>query len=107
MVITIVENRNAATPASTESDNIVSSTLTETLPSNIVVSRLLGSFRSVRTFAARVLPAATSTSRRRRLRLKNARFRPENIADCDTQSAIPNQVNVSVSTSISPAVNKS
>jgi hypothetical protein len=41
---------------------------------------------------------ASSTSSCSRLRLKNARFNPENIADWETQNRIPNQTTASEAT---------
>jgi hypothetical protein len=39
---------------------------------------------------------AASISRRKRVMLKNARFNPENMADCEIQKRIPIQITINV-----------
>ena len=96
-VIRIVENRNAATPVMIDAARRARSVLMATFPQRIVVRRKLESRRSSRTRAAARLPIWLSTSRRRRVTPKTARFRPENMADCDRHKAMPTQVRPSIS----------
>ncbi len=90
-VITTVENTKAETPARTESDSSVSSTLTATLPHSTVDKVRFASRRRPSSTAASGLPAA-STSSRSRLTLNSARLSPENIADWLRHSPMPSQV---------------
>ncbi|MGB5355669.1 MAG: hypothetical protein WBN11_03155, partial [Eudoraea sp.] len=61
----------------------------------MVVNRKLESLRISRTFIARVdLASAAAISSRSRVRLKNAKFRPENMADWVTQKTMPIQINI-------------
>ena len=87
---------NAPTPARTESESSVRSTLRVTLLQRIVDKVRLESLRKSSTRAALRLPPAASTSRRNLLTLKIARLSPEKMADCVIQNAIPIQVNKSL-----------
>ena len=80
-VMTIVEKTNAPTPARTESDNSVRSTLIVTLPQRTVAKVRFESLRKSSNTDASRLPPVTSTSSRNLLTLKIARLRPEKIAD--------------------------
>src|SRR5689334_22580045 len=91
-VIEMVEKANAPTPASTESDNRVSTTLLAELPQMMVASVRFESWRSSRTRTASWLPALAEISSRSRLRLKIARLRPANIADWAMHNAMPSQI---------------
>jgi hypothetical protein len=65
----------------------------DTLPHKMVVKRKLESLRINNTFFAPFLgEASASISSRSLVRLKKAKFNPENIADCDKQKAIPIQI---------------
>ena len=93
--MTTVEKAKEATPVKTESVSKVSNTLIPTLPHKMVVSRKLESLRIARTLLARGESSSSAAiSRRRRVRLKKARLRPENMADCDMQKRIPSQLSV-------------
>lgn len=92
----MVENKNALTPANTESDSKVNNTLIQTLPHKMVANKKFESSRNLRIFFASLLPFLTSTSRCNRLIENSAKFKPENIADCDIQSAIAHQMIMSV-----------
>ena len=95
-VMKMVEKAKEKTPAIIDSDNKVSSTFIPTLPQRIVVNKKLESFLMFRTFLAPVVGSASaSISNLSLVRLKNARFNPENMADCDIQKAIPNQIYIS------------
>ncbi len=72
---------NASTPTNTEPTSKVNSTLMATLPQRMVVSSQLASSRITSTRSARLSPPLTATCSSSRLRLKKARFRPENMAD--------------------------
>jgi len=92
--MTPVENAKEATPANTESVSSVRSTLIPTFPHKMVVRRKLESLRILRTLIARVdLASSAAISRRSLVRLKNAKLRPENMADWVTQKKIPAQIN--------------
>ena len=80
-VMITVENTNAMTPAITEFESNVRRTFIPTLPHRIVVRRKLEFSLSLATFKAFLLLFFVSISRDNLLMLKNARFRPENIAD--------------------------
>ena len=82
-------------PTITESESKVNNTLMLTLPQRIVVRRKLESLRIDNTVLAPGLrDCSASISRRKRVKLKNARLRPEDIADCDMQNAIPIHVSI-------------
>jgi hypothetical protein len=87
-----VENKNADTPERIESDSSVNNTLILTFPHRIVVSKKFESWRMLSTNSAALLSLLLATSSCKRLRLKNAKFKPENIADCDMQKAMPIQL---------------
>src|SRR5664279_6455566 len=93
--MTTVEKTNAPTPARTESDSSVSSTLIVTLPQSTVAKVRLESLRSSSKSTASRLPPAAATSSRNLLMLKSARLRPENTADCVMQNAMPIQIRTS------------
>ena len=84
--MTKVEKKKATSPAMTELDSKVNSTLIPTLPHKIVVSRKLASSRNRATLTAFWFCLADSISRRSLLMLKKARFNPENMADWVTQN---------------------
>src|SRR4029077_18181095 len=91
-VITIAEKKKALSPAKTESDSSVSKTLVLTFPQTTVASTELEFLRRSRTHAASALPPSASSCKRNWLRLKMARLRPANSADCATQPIMPSQV---------------
>jgi hypothetical protein len=89
-VITTVEKTNEKMPAMIDSDNNVSRTLIPTFPQRIVLSRKFESFLMDNTFIAPVvLVVSASISSRSLVKLKNARFNPENMADCERQNSMP------------------
>ena len=96
MVMTTVEKKKLMTPAITDSESRVKRTLTPTLPHRMVVNRKLESSLKRSIFWAFILFFLDSISRRSLLRLKNARLRPENVADCEMHINIPIQTNVSI-----------
>src|SRR3984893_3462953 len=91
-VITTVEKTNAPRPARTEPDRSVRDTSAPTPPQITVASTRLEFFRRSRTRAASLFPPSTSICRRNGLRLKIARFRPENSADRVMQAIMPSQI---------------
>lgn len=96
-VIRTVEKTKDNRPVITDSDRSVRNTLIPTLPHRIVVRRKLESFLILRTFAEPGLcDDSASISNLSLVRLKNARFNPENMADCEMQNAMPSQVNVTL-----------
>src|SRR5262245_63576543 len=95
-VITIAEKKKALSPAKTESDSSVSKTLVLTFPQITVASTELEFLRRSRTHAASALPPFASSCKRNWLRLKMARLRPANSADCTTQAMMPSQVQKAV-----------
>jgi len=84
-----VENTKAITPAITELESKVSKTLIPTLPHRIVVSKKLESCRNLATLRACGLFLFDSISNWSLEILKQARFSPENMADCVMQKKIP------------------
>ena len=90
--MTTIENRNADIPAITELESRVSSTLIPTLPQRIVDKRKFESIRRNNLIAALFLFAASISNLNLGM-LKNARFNPENMADCVIQKPIPNPEN--------------
>src|SRR5664279_4136394 len=86
-----VENTKAPTPAKTDSDNKVRSTLVATLPQRIVANVKLESARRESILTASPFPPAASISRHNMLTLKRAKFSPENMPVCAMQNAIPIQ----------------
>ena len=92
----MVKKKNAVPPAITESDSRVNNTFIATLPQRIVVNKKLKSLRSANIFMAAGFFAEASTSSRSRLIPSNARFNPENMADCEIQNRIPGQTSHSI-----------
>ena len=93
-VMTTVEKMNATAPTITELDSSVSKTLMPTFPHKMVVSKKLESSLSFATFMALRLFFFDSTCKRSLVILKNARLRPENIADWVIQKIIPSHIMV-------------
>ena len=93
-VIINVEKTNAMTPAITDFDSSVSNTFVPTFPHNIVVRRKFESFLRFAILKACLLFFFDSISRRNLLILKNARLRPEKMADCEMHNPIPTQIKV-------------
>lgn len=91
----MVENINEYMPANTESDSKVSNTFIDTLPHKIVDNKKLESSRIDSMVFALLRPCLASTSSCNLLRLKKAKFNPEKIADCVTQSAMAIQIKIS------------
>ena len=100
-VIMIVEKRKALSPAITEFDSNVSSTLIPTFPQRMVVSRKLEFLRKAAIRIAALFLRLDSISRFSLVMLKNARFNPENMADCDMQNSIPIQISIFMSSLLS------
>ena len=100
IVIKTAENANALKPAKTESDNNVSKTLIPTLPHKMVVSKKLESCLILSTLAAAVSLSPAFTSNCKRFKLKKAKFKPENIADCVRQKTIPIHIQMSGDTEL-------
>jgi plasmid replication initiation protein len=88
---TTVEKANAPTPARTESESSVRSTLMVTVPQRTVAKVRLESLRKASSPTASWLLPAASTSKRSLPMLKIARLRPEKIADWVMQKAMPTQ----------------
>ncbi len=89
--MTTIENRNADIPANTEFDSSVSNTLMPTFPHKIVANKKLESSQRLSTLIAALFLFAASISNLNLGMLKNARFNPENMADCVIQKPIPIQ----------------
>lgn len=89
----MVENKNADKPAITEFERRVSNTLIPTLPQRMVANKKLESFLRRKTVMAALFLFVASISSLSLGTLKNARFNPENMADCVIQKPIPSQRN--------------
>ena len=90
-VIPTVLTRNAPTPVNTDSLSRARRTFTLTFPHRIVQRRKLESFLSRKIRRASLLPISASASRRSQPTVKNARLRPENIAEWARQTRIATQ----------------